>query len=537
MRPARLLSLSLPFLLLQIPDSLAGELADRAVGVDLAAREAALKELEGMGAGAVPELQEALGRRGAGGKLAVLRLLARTEGGAATEALVQALSLERPVAFSAACVLAEQGDARAVPALREALGYAQPLERVQAARALGQLRSGEAVGDLIALLADEHEQVRSAAITALGDVTLQDFDYDPRSPAYALPLAAEEQAELDAITQWRGEQFEKLKEGRYTHLDGRELANIPPSSRADYEAQITRRSADKWNAFRAKFEGGRREAGASSVTLWRAWWETHRGESPADWLRAGLSHEKPAVRCLAADQISRGELKDFLPDLEGVLKGETDVGAVRAQARALASFRDKAAVEALVVLLERLDKEVAKAKAVRSVPAENAANEIVAVVDRALIDLTGIEGVAPSGAGWREWWTRAQPFFECHRVLMMGLRMEYAVKAVRASSGSCTLEVLRWIPSESRWIRAPFEVMAGQPVGQAAVEVMDKHNLPVQIDLLPGLVLEAVERKVVEIRKRPLKRETLWRITLGVVDPLKPDEKGRRRAELLLPAS
>ncbi len=530
MRRAPLLNgiwlLALPF----VPAS-GGELADRLCGADPAQRDAAVQALSGMGAEALPELREALAKPSPGGKLAAVRLLARLDVEEATAALASALALEPGIAFPAACALAEQGDARGEAVLREGLAASQPLHRIQAARALGGLRTAAAVPELIEVLRDENAEVRAAAIEALRDTTFQEFDYAWVDPLYALPADEAGRQELESISRWRSEQFDLLKEGKYVAEDGKETSNI--KQKESWEAKIKQRATEKWHAFRQGYEAGQRAAREASLAQWRAWWEAHRAESPADWLKVGLGHAKPEIRSRAAAQIAQAELKEFLPALVEALRKETAVGAVAAEARAVASFRDKAMVDPLIAFLERTD-----------LPAE-----ALTAVDRALVDLTGIEGIPPSGKAWRAWWMQVRAFFELRRVGMAGSGGEYAVKLLKAAEGGCEVEIRRWIPDESAgsaagkgdWLSKTFQVKAGQELGQAKVDTKDRHQLPVQVDMTPGLVLERVERAVREIRRRPLRREAIFRAVFRPSGPgwakLTPAEQQRRLLVLEMPVS
>jgi HEAT repeat protein len=89
--------------------------------------------------------------------------------------LIKALSFQdsnvswaRMVRFAAAAALGEIGDARAVEPLVAAL-QDRTLREV-AARALGQIGDARAVEPLLAALQDPEEEVRVAAVSALGEI-------------------------------------------------------------------------------------------------------------------------------------------------------------------------------------------------------------------------------------------------------------------------------------------------------------------------------------------------------------------------------
>ncbi len=501
--------------LLALRPSFSGELADQLCSSDPSARETAVKLLAAQGGAALPELVDALGRTSPGGRLAAVHLLSRIEGPEARDVLAQALSQESAVAFSAAVALAMQGDARGEGRLRDALAASQPLIRVEAGQALAALGSAAAVPDLIRGLEDEDERVRAACFRALLDLTLQDFDYNPENPAHALPREGDERQALEEVASWKAEQLDLLKEGKYKYqnAEGREIL-VDAKNRAEGDARIKREAAARWNEVRRRGEAQRLEVRAASVAQWRAWWEEHREEGPSDWLKGGLLHDKPSIRSRAAAKVEQGELEDFIPALVEALSKEGDVGAAEGEARALASFHDKGAIEPLVAYLDRMKER----------------RDVVAVIDVVLGDLTGIRGVPPSGRGWGAWWRRVSEFYERGAVKTCG-GMEYAVHLRQASEAGCTLEVRRWLPERSRggssgggdedkgsWLAKTFELKAGEAVGEKDVETLDRFKMPVKVDLTPGLTLERIERDVRIVRRRPLKREGILRAVLKETD-------------------
>jgi HEAT repeat protein len=70
--------------------------------------------------------------------------------------------------------MADLGDQRAVPLMKELLTYKQPSVRAAAARGLGHLHRNEARGDLEKLLEDPVPPVRESAATALADLGAKD---------------------------------------------------------------------------------------------------------------------------------------------------------------------------------------------------------------------------------------------------------------------------------------------------------------------------------------------------------------------------
>ena len=448
-------------------------------------------------ADSVSDLKAALEAKGPGGKMAAVRALSALPGAEAADALASVLAQEGPVALRAACALSARGDARGEAVLQKALASSQPLDRAEAARALGSISSAPSVPDLVRALEDETEAVRSAAIESLREITLQEFDFEPGDPAHILPRGDAERQELEVIRQWRIEQMEKLKEGKYQVSATTEIT-VLPRDRDRYMKVIQEAAVAKWDAFRKGYEAKRREARVSSVAQWREWWEAHKSETPGDWLKAGLGHAKADIRRRAAAKIEDAELKEYAPALTEALSRDDDVGAAAGEARALASFRDKAAIPALIAYLER----------------RKGSPEAVSTGDRVLVDLTGVEGVPPSGERWKAWWTRVEPFFEPGAVKMSGDDQEYAVKLVEASSSSCAFEVRRWIPGTKSWLMGRFEAKAGEAVGKEQVEAMDQYNKPVKIDLTPGLTLESAERGTRVARRKPLLTEGVWRAAL-----------------------
>jgi len=80
---------------------------------------------------------------------------------------------------AAAGALGRQGDARAVPALLQAVRTDTTRVRLKAIRSLGELKDTQAITPLIAALAEPGTRIKTAAAAALQDITGQDFGEDP----------------------------------------------------------------------------------------------------------------------------------------------------------------------------------------------------------------------------------------------------------------------------------------------------------------------------------------------------------------------
>ncbi len=507
----------------------AGPLADQMAGDDVAQREEALKALLAQGPGALGELREILAHRSPAGKMAAIRIIAGLDGAEATEALAQALSQESPVAFAAAAALAYQGDARGESFLRDALASPEVLVRVQAANALSALGSAGAIPELLRALQDESEPVCVAAHEALCDITLQDFDYRPEAVSRDLPLDETDSQESAAIQQWRIEQFELLKSGNYTYKDatGKEH-KVDKRQPREGENRIRREAADRWAVLRTRCEEKQAKARQDALSAWRGWWDAHKAEGASDWLRAGMRHPKASVRRRAAVRVATGEMRDFVPSLIEALGVETDFAVAEAQARALASFKDRSVVEPLIACMERMQPGAAEDDRAR-----DAKNSLVSGVDLALMDLTAVRGIPPSGAGWRGWWNRVSGFYEI-RALQMYAGQEYALVLKGGSEEGVSVEVRRWMPrrnapsgsTDGEWLIQAFEVKPGDVLGRREVDAKDAHGRPYKVDLMPGLTLESLSRGTREISRRPLKREPVIKAVLKgeVADPAHPED-------------
>lgn len=144
-------------------------------------RSNATKALTAIGEVAVPELIEAVKGGKPTQKIGAATALGELHTPRAIPALIGALSVkEGEVRLTCRDSLVELGQATVAP-LIGALGDKSPLTRRHSAEALGELGDRAAAPPLLALFADDHRQVRLAAVYAVGKVG---------DPIATLPLIA-----------------------------------------------------------------------------------------------------------------------------------------------------------------------------------------------------------------------------------------------------------------------------------------------------------------------------------------------------------
>lgn len=520
----------------EIPPALAGLAADEP-GMRLVAESAmaarggeALADVEAGLAAFHPDVVRAGCVAVLGRMLSGPSPLAGEEAERARALLVAALEdATPPVRRRAALALAEIGDGRGLETILQGVESDDDLICWECARALRGLGTSQVdlprptVPALIENLRRSDLRVREETLRCLEALTGQSFGFVLRAPDEYFP-------EAQALGAIHAEAEQEKQEIEEASVEWMKDAHTPEEERAvDARKRaelvdVDARRIERIHRLRTAQVLDREEEWREALLRWKRWWQRTQNQGRLRWLTEGLTHHDLAIRMLAAETLGHLAAPETIDALATAL-GDAEPLQREKVAWALGQFPDVRVVGILVPAMAR------------NYPDHPL---VVQEIGRSLSVLTQARYPAYPRY-WEQWWERAQrhgpplggderPFVPGEWLYLPDVATDtiWAVSVApggaREPGGAVTVDVRRWIPGEGKWFCHSWQVSPGQPVAQPGVhfEPVDAqgYRTLMEIDFDTGLTLVGSEAAERVLSAHPRQAVPAVRVTLSATgDP------------------